>query len=87
MGRSCHPKCRLGKLISSLQIVLGGLVIIFSICSIYKLYSAGFFLHNEDICRQFYEVKEAYEGFNLKAWYDRVEEVLNRLESLQEKLE
>ncbi|CAB4315634.1 unnamed protein product [Prunus armeniaca] len=87
MGRSCHPKCRLGRLMSWLQIVLGGLVIIFSICSLFKFYSAGFFLHNEDICRHFYGIKEAYEGFDLKALSDRVGEVLNRLESLQEKLE
>ncbi|KAM0992056.1 hypothetical protein ACFX2I_010322 [Malus domestica] len=70
-----------------LQMLLGGLVIIFSICSLSKFYSAGVFLHNEDICRQFNGVKDAYEGFDIKALSDRVGEVLNKLESLQEKLE
>ncbi|KAM1038750.1 hypothetical protein ACFX15_032723 [Malus domestica] len=88
MARLCHPKCRLGnKSMGWLQFLLGGLVIIFSICGLVKFYSAGFFFHNEDICRQFTGVKDAYEGFDIKALSDRVGEVLNKLESLQEKLE
>lgn len=70
-----------------LQIVLGGLVIIVSLSSLFRLYSAGFFMHNEDICRHFYGATEVYEGFDIKALNDRVGEVLNRMGSLQAKLE
>ncbi|GMY21664.1 putative methyltransferase pmt21 [Fagus crenata] len=69
------------------QMVLGGLVIIVSMLSLIKFYSAGFFLRNEDICREFYGVKDVYDGFDIRALSDRVGEVLNRMESLQEKLE
>ncbi|WRX23019.1 Putative S-adenosyl-L-methionine-dependent methyltransferase - like 10 [Theobroma cacao] len=52
-----------------------------------KFYSAGFFVHNEDICRHFYGIKDVYEGFDVRALNDRVAEVLRTMESLQEKLE
>lgn len=70
-----------------LQIALGGLVIIVSISSLIRFYSAGFFLRNEAICNQFYGVKDVYDGFDIKALSDRIGEVLNKMESLQEKLE
>jgi len=70
-----------------LQVVLGGLVIIVSISSLIRFYSAGFFMRNEDICHQFYGVKYVYDGFDIKALSDRVGDVLNKMESLQEKLE
>lgn len=70
-----------------LQIVLGGLVVIISISSIIGFYSAGFFFRNEDICRQFYDVKDVYDGFDIQALTERVGEVLDRMDILQEKLE
>ncbi|KAF3454507.1 hypothetical protein FNV43_RR04955 [Rhamnella rubrinervis] len=70
-----------------LQIVLGGLVILVSTSSLFRFYSAGFFLQNEDICRHFHGVKDVYEGFDIIGLHDRVGEVLNRLENLQDKLE
>lgn len=70
-----------------LQIVLGGLVVIISISSIIGFYSAGFFFRNEDICRQFYGVKDVYDGFDIQALTERVGEVLDRMDILQEKLE
>ncbi|XP_031260290.1 uncharacterized protein LOC116118437 isoform X1 [Pistacia vera] len=87
MGRSCFPKCRLGRIMGWLQIVLGALVIIVSLSSLFKFYSAGFFMHNEDICRHFYGATEVYGGFDIRALNDRFGEVLNRMESLQVKLE
>ncbi|KAI3448617.1 hypothetical protein Pfo_005282 [Paulownia fortunei] len=87
MGKSCFPKCRLGRIMGWLQILLGGLVIIVSISSLSRFYSAGFFLHNEDICRHFYGSKVVYEGIDVVALTARVEEVLNKMESLQDKLE
>lgn len=88
MGRLCFPKCRLARAMGWLQVVLGGLVIIVSISSLIRFYSAGFFSHNEDICRQFYGVKGVvYDGFDIKALSDRVGEVLRKMENLQEKLE
>ncbi|EXB37168.1 hypothetical protein L484_013532 [Morus notabilis] len=95
MKRSCLPKCRLSRILGWLQIALGGLVIIVSITSLLRFYYAGFFLHNEDICRQFYPLKkdfyvadkDAYEGFDIVALSDRVGEVLDKMESLQQKLE
>ncbi|XP_059652427.1 probable methyltransferase At1g29790 [Cornus florida] len=83
----CFPKCRLARIMGWLQIVLGGLVIIVSISSLFRFYSAGFFLKNEDICNHFYGVKDVYEGFDINALSARVEEVLLKMESLQDKLE
>ncbi|PIN26995.1 hypothetical protein CDL12_00243 [Handroanthus impetiginosus] len=87
MGKSCFPKCRLGRIMGWLQIVLGGLVIIISILSLSRFYSAGFFLQDEDICRHFYGSKVVYEGIDVVALTARVEEVLNKMETLQDKLE
>ncbi|GMN43869.1 hypothetical protein TIFTF001_013067 [Ficus carica] len=95
MKRSCLPKCRPSRILGWLQLVLGGLVIIVSISSLFRFYSAGFFMHHEDICRQFYPPKTdfyvankyVYEGFDITALSDRVGEVLNKMESLQQKLE
>ncbi|KAJ6762715.1 F22F7.17 PROTEIN [Salix purpurea] len=87
MGRLCSPKCRLGRVMGWLQILLGGLVIAVSIASLFKFYSAGFFLHHEDICQHFYHVSDAHDGFDLRALSDRVGEVLDRMDKLQEKLE
>ncbi|KAG6646614.1 probable methyltransferase At1g29790 [Carya illinoinensis] len=88
MGKlCCFPKFRLARIMGWLQIVLGGLVIIVSISSLIRFYSAGFFSPYEDMCRKFSGVKDDYDGFDIKALSDRVGEVLNRMESLQEKLE
>lgn len=69
------------------QIVLGALVIIVSVSSLYRFYSAGFFIHNEDICKQFYGVRDVYEGFDVMALSAAVDEVLHKMLSLQETLE
>ena len=87
MGRLCSPKCRLARIMGWLQIMLGGLVIVVSIASLFKFYNAGFFLHHEDICQHFYQVGDAYDGFDIRALNDRVGEVLDRMDKLQEKLE
>ncbi|KAL8540839.1 hypothetical protein ACS0TY_002170 [Phlomoides rotata] len=70
-----------------LQIMLGGLVIIISLSTLSRFYSAGFFLQNEDICRHLYSPNVVYEGIDVLALKARVDEVLNKMESLQEKLE
>lgn len=57
-----------------------------SLVSLFTFYSAGFFLHHEDICRHFYGM-EAPEGFDIRDLSDRIEEVLNKLDALQDKLE
>lgn len=91
MGRSCLPKRKLARIMGWLQIILGGLVILVSLLSLTRFYYAGFFLHNEDICQHFYTtVKEevvVHDGFDAKALSDRVGEVLDKLETLQAKLE
>ncbi|XP_015967288.1 probable methyltransferase At1g29790 [Arachis duranensis] len=87
MGRSCIPKYKISRIMGWLQIILGGLVILVSILSLARFYYAGFFLHNEDICHHFYTAKEVYEDFDAKSLSQRVQEVLDRLESLQYKLE
>ncbi|KAH6826568.1 S-adenosyl-L-methionine-dependent methyltransferase [Perilla frutescens var. hirtella] len=88
MTKSCFSKCRLGRIMGWLQIVLGGLVIIVSISTLSRFYSAGFFLQNEDICRQFYSSNvNLYQGVDMGALTARVNEVLDKMESLQEKLE
>ncbi|KAK7306994.1 hypothetical protein VNO77_39665 [Canavalia gladiata] len=87
MGRSCLPKCKLARIMGWIQIILGGLVILVSILSLTRFYYAGFFLHSEDICQHFYNVKEVHVGFDAKSLADGVGEVLHRLETLQGKLE
>ncbi|MED6150056.1 hypothetical protein PIB30_068523 [Stylosanthes scabra] len=87
MGRLCLPKCKISRILGWLQVILGGLVILVSIMSLTRFYYAGFFLHNEDICHHFYAVKEVYQGFDAKSLSARVQEVLDKLESLQSKLE
>lgn len=87
MGRLWLPKCKLARIMGWLQMMLGTLVIIVSISSLFKFYSAGFFLKNEDICHHFYGIKDVYTGFDLKSLNDRVGEVINKMEALQGKLE
>ncbi|CAK7340674.1 unnamed protein product [Dovyalis caffra] len=87
MGRLCSPKCRFARIMGWLQIVLGGLAIVVSIASLFKFYTAGFFLNHEDICHDFYHVSDASVGFDIRALNDRVGEVLDRMDKLQEKLE
>ncbi|GAB4835816.1 hypothetical protein Ancab_000732 [Ancistrocladus abbreviatus] len=87
MLRLCSLKCGFARVMGWLQLVLGGLVIVVALSSLFRFYSAGFFLHREDICHHFYGVKDAYAGFDVKALADRVDEVLDKMESLQNKLE
>ncbi|XAR52613.1 hypothetical protein NMG60_11020767 [Bertholletia excelsa] len=87
MRRPCFPKCKLGRVMGMVQLVLGALVIIMSSLSLFRFYSAGFFLRNEDICRHFYGVRDVYEGFDVGALSARVGEVLDKMESLQVRLE
>ncbi|GFY91936.1 hypothetical protein Acr_08g0003320 [Actinidia rufa] len=87
MRRPCFPKLGLRRMMGCLQLVLGGLVIFVSCMSLFRFYSAGFFLNNEDICHHFYGVKDVYEGFDIKALSARVEEVLDKMDKLQDKLE
>ncbi|CAN4111110.1 unnamed protein product [Withania somnifera] len=89
MGESifCFRKCRLGRVMGCIQFVLGSLVILVSLSSLFRFYSAGFFMHDEDICRHFYGVKDVYDSFDIKALSSRVDEVLDKMESLQDKIE
>ena len=87
MGRSCFPKCKLARIMGWIQIILGWLVILVSLLSLTRFYSAGFFLHNEDICQHFYNLRDVSDGFDVKSLSDRVGEVIDKLETLQAKLE
>lgn len=88
MGRLCLPRTGLAKIMALLQIVLGGLVILVSVTTLLRLYSLGFFLKEEEICRQLYTPKNTIRAdFDVKALSDRVDEVVSKLESLQDKLE
>ncbi|XP_068660276.1 probable methyltransferase At1g29790 [Aristolochia californica] len=87
MERLCFPRCRMAKIMALIQIILGTLVILVSLVSLSRFYSLGFFLHEEDLCHHFYGAKEGYTGFDLKALSDRVDEVISRLATLQDKLE
>lgn len=62
-------------------------MVLISIASLYKFYNAGFFLRNEDICRNFYHVSNVYEGFDTRALNDRIGEVLDQMDKLQGMLE
>ncbi|WOH14350.1 hypothetical protein DCAR_0933869 [Daucus carota subsp. sativus] len=87
MRRFCFPKLRLSRIMGLIQFILGGLVIIVSLSSLFRFYSAGFFLENEDICRQFYGPSDGVMGFDVQALSARVGEVLEKMEALQDKLE
>ncbi|CAN1843155.1 Probable methyltransferase At1g29790 [Linum perenne] len=88
MARFCFPKCRFARIMAWLQLILGGLVILVSLASLYKFYNAGFFLHNQDICRHFYTGIDVHnDGFDIRAIKDRVDEVLDEMDRLQRKLE
>ncbi|XP_051144570.1 probable methyltransferase At1g29790 [Andrographis paniculata] len=89
MGRTCLRKCRLGRILGWLQIALGGLVVIVSISTLSRFYSAGiFFYHNEEICRHLYGTSKAVsDRIDVAALTARVDEVLNKMEALQDKLE
>ncbi|KAG5059735.1 hypothetical protein JHK87_000764 [Glycine soja] len=87
MGRSCFPKCKLARIMGWIQIILGWLVILVSLLSLTRFYSAGFFVHNEGICQHFYNVRDVSDGFDVKSLSDRVGEVIDKLETLQAKLE
>ncbi|XP_004234443.3 probable methyltransferase At1g29790 [Solanum lycopersicum] len=85
MGNNLNfRKCRFVKIMSSFQLVLGGLVIFVSLSTLFSFYSVGFFMHDEDICRHFYG---AYNGFDIRSLSARVDEVLDKMETLQDKLE
>lgn len=77
----------LARVTGLLQIILGSLVIVVSMSSLFRFYSAGFFSPNDDLCRHLYSIKDVFEGFDAKALSDGVEEVLTKLETLQYKLE
>ncbi|KAL3814678.1 hypothetical protein ACJIZ3_015946 [Penstemon smallii] len=83
----CFPKCRFGRVFGWLQIMLGVLVIIVSISTLSRFYEAGFFLNKDDICRHFYSPIDNYEFIDFRSLKARVDEVLDKMESLQEKLE
>ncbi|KAL5078820.1 hypothetical protein RYX36_007241 [Vicia faba] len=87
MGRKCIPKCKTARIMGWVQIILGGLVILVSILSLTRFYYAGFFLHSEEICEHLYAIKDVNVGLDAKALSDRVEQVLDMLETLQGKLE
>ncbi|KAG2273042.1 hypothetical protein Bca52824_067597 [Brassica carinata] len=74
---------------AGLQLILGLVVITVSLSCLYRFHSAGYFLHNEDICRTIYTIKEVKnsEGFDLKALHDRVDDVLEKMDYLYDKLE
>ncbi|KAH7846596.1 hypothetical protein Vadar_015846 [Vaccinium darrowii] len=86
MRSTCCRKGRLGRMMGCLQLVLGGLVVIVSTLSLFKFYSAGFFLNDADICRHFYGMKDVND-FDINALSARVGEVLNQMDNLQLKLE
>ncbi|CAM8927977.1 unnamed protein product [Rhodiola kirilowii] len=83
----CSRKCRPGRLLAWLQVVLGFLVIAVSLMSLFRFYSAGFFLHHDDICRHFYGPTHVHDGLDMMALSERFGEVLEKLDQLQEKLE
>ncbi|KAK4744194.1 hypothetical protein SAY87_010506 [Trapa incisa] len=94
--KSCLlPKCRLTRLLAWLQIVLGGLVVVVSLSTLFTFYRAGFPIHHEDICRHVYGVKETAAAtalndqprFDVLSLSNRIGEVLNKLDRLQQKLE
>lgn len=69
--------------------MLGVLVIIISFSTLLRFYEAGFFLHEEDLCSQFYSSIERGQSSNIdvQALRARIDEVLDKMESLQTKLE
>ncbi|PKA56702.1 putative methyltransferase PMT2 [Apostasia shenzhenica] len=78
---------RLSRIMAVLQYILGIFVIFVSLASLHRFYSAGVFLPANDSCEKFHTVKDGYADFDIMALSDRVDEVLNQLLNLQDKLE
>ncbi|XP_076921907.1 putative methyltransferase At1g29790 [Bidens hawaiensis] len=88
MAVSCFPKFRLARILGTLQFILGLLVIIVSASSLFRFYSAGFFMHHQDICKQFFGVIDVdHQGFDVISLSARLHEVLDQMLALQETLE
>ncbi|GAB2228957.1 hypothetical protein Droror1_Dr00023091 [Drosera rotundifolia] len=87
MSRFWSLQFKMSKIMGWVQFLLGGFVIIVSVGSLVKFYSHGFFLHNDDPCRHTYAFNDTSEGFDVRALSDRIHEVLDKMETLQSKLE
>lgn len=60
---------------------------IVSICSLARFHFARFFVPSEIICHEFYGPKDFFEEFNVESLSDLIEEVLKKMDDLQNKLE
>ncbi|KAK1279565.1 hypothetical protein QJS04_geneDACA004779 [Acorus gramineus] len=92
MERSCCSKFRFSRVVGLIQIFLGGFIIIVSLTSLLRLYHGGFFFDEEQMCLRFQAFRNGgsvgdYSDFDMKAFSDRVTEVLSQMAGLQEKLE
>ncbi|CAA0823224.1 Unknown protein [Striga hermonthica] len=88
MGKpsSCLSNFNLWRIMSCLQIIFGCLVIIVSFSTLSRFYSAGLFSSpNDQICRHL--ITSGGRTFDLPSLTARISEVLDKLESLQDRLE
>ncbi|KAI4310955.1 hypothetical protein MLD38_035897 [Melastoma candidum] len=71
-----------------LRLLLCALVLSVSVSSLFGFHYAGRFIHKEDLCRYYYGAQRTdLHELDVKALNDRVLEVLDKLDALQEKLE
>ncbi|KAL6634330.1 hypothetical protein ACP70R_027001 [Stipagrostis hirtigluma subsp. patula] len=90
----CFARCRFTRLMVVMQLVMGVFVICISMASLHRFYTHHSFLPGLDDdparCAGFHTVDAGdggYNGFDIRALADRVDDVLVQLAELQDKLE
>ncbi|KAL6899900.1 hypothetical protein ACP4OV_006558 [Aristida adscensionis] len=88
----CLARCHFTRLMVAMQLVMGVLVICISMASLHRFYTHHSVLppglgDPANDCAKFHTVAGGYNGFDMRALADRVDEVLVQLAELQDKLE
>ncbi|KAJ8447843.1 hypothetical protein Cgig2_015206 [Carnegiea gigantea] len=84
MTKLSYPKYRLARKMGRLQLILGWIVLIVNISSLAGLHTV---LYNEDVCHHHYGVKDVSGRFDFKAMTEHNAKVLEKMQTLQLKLE
>eukprot|EP01018_Ginkgo_biloba_P018306 Gb_24106 [translate_table: standard] len=87
MQRNCLQRCKISRIISWLQLALGVLVVIVSFFSLLRFYSAGFFLHDDEICKHFYRGREVSSATSPTEFSSKLQDIELKIQALQAKAE
>ncbi|GLJ43959.1 hypothetical protein SUGI_0916400 [Cryptomeria japonica] len=81
----CHSRRKFYKVVSNLHLVLGVLVVLLSLSSLVKLYSAGFILNDVNLCKPFYASKQDLKNSALEL-SSKLEDIKQQVEEIQSKI-